>query len=51
MFKTKWQTDEVSDQMVNIVELLAAKEPNISFRSWWRMRTELKGVGILDMVS
>jgi len=27
---------------VNIVEHSAAKEPDISLRSWWRPNTELK---------
>ncbi len=35
-----WQA--VSDLLVNTVEHLAAKEPDISLRDWWRPKTELK---------
>lgn len=33
LFSTKQQTDTVKDQLVNILEHLAAKELSISFRS------------------
>ena len=36
------QTQLAVDQLVNIVEHLAAKEPDISLRSWQRVKTELK---------
>ncbi len=39
---TKWQTDTVSNQLVNIMEHLAAKEPDVSFRSWWRPKQSKK---------
>ena len=39
---SKQQTDPVRDQLVNIVEHLAAKEPDISLKSWQRAKAELK---------
>ncbi len=42
LLSTKHQTDTVRDQLVNIVEHLTAKEPDIFLRSWWRPKTELK---------
>ena len=44
---SKVQTDSVREQLVNIVEHLAAKEPKISLRTWWRPKTELKEEGVL----
>lgn len=35
------QTDKVSDQLRNMVEYLAATEPDISLKSWSRPKTEL----------
>lgn len=39
------QTDMIREQLVNVVEHLAAKEPDISLRSWWSPNTELKERG------
>ncbi len=39
---TKQQTDQVSIQLVNIVEHLSAREPGIFLRRWWRPKTELQ---------
>ncbi len=47
---TKWQTGKVSSKLVNIVAHLAAKESNISLRSWSRPKTELKEDWILDQM-
>ncbi len=48
---TEQQTDTISDYLVNTVEHLATKEPDISLRSWWRPKTELKGEKILNLHS
>ncbi len=42
IFSTKQQTDKVSEWLVNTVEHLAAKEPDISLRRWWRPKTDQK---------
>lgn len=42
MLKSRQLTEAVSDKLVSIVEHLAAKELNISLRSWWRSKTEVK---------
>ncbi len=42
------QTDKVSVQLVNIVEHLAAKEPDF-FQESLERKTELKGEWILDL--
>ncbi len=42
LHSTGRQTGTVGDELVNIVEHLAAKQPNISFRSWWSPKSELK---------
>ncbi len=39
---SKQQTDTVSNQLVNTVEHLAAKEPDIFLRSWWRPKLSWK---------
>ena len=44
-------TDPFRDQLVNIVEHFAAKEPEVSHRSWWRPKPELKEEGVLDLDS
>lgn len=33
---SKQQTDSVRDELVNIEEHLAAKESDMSHKSWWR---------------
>ena len=43
--------DSVRDQLVNIVEYLAAKEPEVPLRSWWRPKPELKEEGVHDLDS
>ncbi len=48
---TKQQADTVTNQLVNIVEHLAAKEPHISLWDWWRPKPELKGELIWDFDS
>lgn len=40
--KTTWQMDSVVDKLVNIKGHLAAKEADISLRTWWRPKAELK---------
>lgn len=42
MLKSRQLTEAVSDKLVSIVEHLAAKELNISLRSWWRSKMEVK---------
>ena len=42
LLSSKQQTDPVRDQLVNMVERLAAKDPEVSLRSWWRPKLELK---------
>ncbi len=42
LVSSKKQTDTVREQLVNLVEHLAAKETDISLRRWWRPNTELK---------
>lgn len=37
---SKWHTDRVSNQLVNIAERLAAKEPNLSLRSLSGLKEE-----------
>ena len=39
---SRQQTDTVRQHLVNIVEHLAAKELDITLRSWWRPKTELE---------
>ena len=38
-----WQTDKVGDELVNIVEHLVVKEPDISLRNEYRPKTKLIG--------
>jgi len=42
LHNTAKHTDTVREQVVNVVEHLAAEEPGVSLRSWWRPNTELK---------
>ena len=42
LLSSKQQTDPARDQLVNIVEHLAAKEPEIYLRSRWRPKSEQK---------
>ena len=51
LLSSKQQTDPVRDQLVNMVERLAAKDPEVSLRSWWRPKPELKEEGRLDLYS
>lgn len=37
------QLYKVSNQLVSVMRPLAAKEPEISLRSWWRLKTRAKG--------
>lgn len=39
---TRQLEDKVSDQFVKTVEHLAAKDTDVSIRSWWRPNLELK---------
>ncbi len=49
MLPSQHQQTEIigrNNYLVNIMEHIAAKEPDISFRSWWILKTELKGMNI-----
>lgn len=48
---TKEKTHEVTDELVDIVERLAVKEPDISLRSGGRPKRELRGDVTLDFYS
>ena len=43
LHSTKWQTDNVSNQPVNIVEHLAAEDLDIFFKSWEKDQKERTG--------
>ena len=51
LLSSKQQPDPVGDQPVNMVEHLAATEPEVSLRSWWRPKPELEEEGRLDLDS
>ena len=38
------QTDSVRDQLEDTVKLFAAKETDVSLRTWWRSKSEQKEV-------
>lgn len=42
------ETDTVGNEQVNIVERLAAREPDIPLRRWWRPKKEIKEEWVLD---
>ena len=41
LLSSKQQTDTVKEKLVNVVQHLAAEEPEISLRRWVRPKTEL----------
>lgn len=48
MPRARLDTNKASCKLLSKVEHLAAKESEISFRRWWRTKTQLKREGLLD---